>query len=130
MWWGVSPPPRNEMVPVPSSETAARLRRPRSYTWAINVGSSRPGPMSSGPRVVHLPHLARERREQVAHRLHALDGAEDLARGHRLALARQLHLGDVAQLLDRELRDPDGDSVVLDAGPLVVLGVPQVVRIV
>lgn len=57
--------------------------------------------------------------------LDRLHGADGVARADLLALLRQLHVHDVAQLLGRVLRDADHPRrlVRVQVDPLVVLGV-------
>ena len=71
--------------------------------------------------------LAAERREQVAHGLDRFDHPERRELLDRPADVRQLDEDDVAQLVGRVLGDPDGGGVAVEADPLVILGVAQIV---
>ena len=70
-----------------------------------------------------------DRREEVAHGLHALDHAERRELAQRGADLGQLDEHDVAQLIGREARDADRRARTLLADPLVLLGVGQVVGV-
>src|SRR3954454_12988127 len=70
--------------------------------------------------VVDLDDLARDGREHFGHGLDRLDRAELVVGVEHLADLRQLHEHHLAQLLLRELGDPDHTEIVLDAEPLVL----------
>src|SRR5262249_16509342 len=57
-----------------------------------------------------------------------LDDAERLMRGDLRTDLRQLDEDDVAQLLLREVRDPDPDAIALPLGPLVLARVLEIAR--
>src|SRR5436305_126266 len=70
--------------------------------------------------VVDLDDLARDGREHLGHGLDRLDRAELVIGVEHLADLRQLHEHHLAQLLLRELGDPEHAEIVLDAKPLVL----------
>ena len=80
--------------------------------------------------LVEFHDLAAHRKERVAHGLHGLDRAENLACGERLAHGRNIDENDVAQLALGKVGDADNGRVTLDAAPLVVAGVFQICRYV
>ncbi len=74
-------------------------------------------------RLVDLRDRARDRRVEIAERLHGFDRAEGLA---RVEVRANLHVErderDVTELVDGEARDADHELVALGAGPFMVLG--------
>src|SRR5579863_3849351 len=79
--------------------------------------------------LIHRRYRARNRREQVAHRLHALHRAEGRMRRHRVAHARRIHIHNVTQRLLRIIGNADRADLSLYRNPLVLFGVPVVARI-
>ena len=79
--------------------------------------------------VVDLDDLAGERREHVAHGLDRLQFAVRLARGHLVAHSGQLGVDDLTQRVLREPRDAEDRVFSVDADPVVLLVVPQFLRI-
>ena len=82
-------------------------------------------------RIVDLDHLAGARARtgrDTALTLSTVPKTASLL--ELLALLGQVDLGDVAERLDGELGDADGGDVAVDARPLVLLGVAEVVRII
>ena len=80
--------------------------------------------------LVHLGDLARDRREQLAHRLGALHHAERLAAHDLRAHFRQLQINHVAELILGEAGDAHGRPVAGDPRPLVLLGVLQAIGVI
>ena len=74
--------------------------------------------------LVHLEHLARERRDQVGHGLHRLDLAVRRVVRDRVADGRRLVVDELAERVLGEPGDAERRLVALDPGP-VVLGVVQ-----
>src|SRR5690606_18930905 len=77
-------------------------------------------------RTVHLDHLARDRRIDLARRLHRFDDRRFRAGGEALANLRQLDEDHVAELLLSESADANGGDAAIDAYPLMLLAVSEV----
>ena len=80
-------------------------------------------------RLVHLEHLAGERRDHVGDRLHRLDLAVRRVLRHVRALRRRLEVDELAERVLREPGDPEHRLVAVDARPVVLAVVLQVVGI-
>ena len=80
-------------------------------------------------RLVHLEHLAGERRDHVGDRLHRLDLAVRRVLRHVRALRRRLEVDELAERVLREPRDPEHGLVAVDARPVVLAVVLQLLGI-
>src|SRR5438132_7483601 len=77
---------------------------------------------------VALQHLARDGAVDIGGGLHRLHHTEARELADRRALLGQLDEDDIAQLLLREVGDPDRGGIAVETDPLVLLRVAQVLR--
>src|SRR5207249_3867688 len=82
-----------------------------------------------GERLVDLDDLARERRDDIGDRLHRLDLGVRLILADRLADLRRVEEHDLAELVLGVPGDAEGGRVALDARPVVLGVVLEIVRV-
>jgi hypothetical protein len=79
--------------------------------------------------LVDLEDLAGERRDHVGDGLHRLDLARRAVLRHRRADLGRLEVDELPERVLREPRDPERRLVTLDARPVVLRVVPEIVGI-
>src|SRR3989442_5593207 len=75
--------------------------------------------------LVDLDDRSADRRENLAHGLHGLDGPDRLSLLDGPPDRRELNVHDVRQLILGKVRDPNPDALAFELRPLMVLRVAQ-----
>jgi hypothetical protein len=79
--------------------------------------------------LIHLEHLARERGDDVGHRLHGLDLSARRALRHRRPDLWRLEVDELAERVLREPGDPERRLLALDPRPVVLGVVAEIVGV-
>ena len=104
-----------------SAGSASRIRTSQPSPYGILV--HRLGRVDD--LLVHLEHLARERRDQIGDGLHRLDLAVGAVLRERRADVRRLVVDELAERVLGVPGDAERRLVALDAGPVVLGVVPE-----